>query len=115
MILEGKIVSQAIKDEIRLQTSCLLQQHKVVPHLAAILIGNNGASETYVANKIKSCEEAGIKSTLLRFDDNCSQETLESAIKQLNDDDSVDGILVQLPLPRHINEEKIINAIDPSK
>ncbi|HUP12862.1 MAG TPA: bifunctional 5,10-methylenetetrahydrofolate dehydrogenase/5,10-methenyltetrahydrofolate cyclohydrolase, partial [Niastella sp.] len=115
MILEGKVVSQAIKDEIRIRTSDLVQQHKVVPHLAAILIGNNGASETYVANKIKSCEEAGIKSTLLRFDDNCTQEKLENAIKQLNDDGSVDGILVQLPLPAHVNEEKIINAIDPSK
>lgn len=114
-ILDGKTTSQAIKDQISQQIKIREAQHKKQPHLAAILIGNNGASETYVASKVKNCEEVGIKSTLLRLEASVSQEHLESEIKKLNDDPDVDGILVQLPLPAHISEENIINLIAPGK
>jgi methylenetetrahydrofolate dehydrogenase (NADP+)/methenyltetrahydrofolate cyclohydrolase len=114
-ILDGKLVSQAVKDDLKLKTQTLLQQNKKTPHLAAILIGNNGASETYVASKIKNCEEIGFKSSLHRFQDDASEESIISKIEELNNDADVDGILVQLPLPKHIAEEKIINLIHPSK
>lgn len=86
-----------------------------MPHLAAVLVGTDGASETYVASKVKSCEEIGFTSTLVRLDANISEATLIEAIEKLNADEDVDGILVQLPLPKHISEEKIINLIDPGK
>ncbi|MEO7802115.1 MAG: bifunctional 5,10-methylenetetrahydrofolate dehydrogenase/5,10-methenyltetrahydrofolate cyclohydrolase [Ginsengibacter sp.] len=114
-ILDGKTTSQAIKDEITQNIKIRTQQKQKQPHLAAILIGNNGASETYVASKVKSCEEVGIKSSQLRLEETVSQEELESEIKKLNNDPDVDGILVQLPLPAHISEERIINLIDPGK
>ncbi len=88
---------------------------KKTPHLAAVLVGTNGASETYVASKVKNCEEVGFKSSLLRFDENISESALIASIEELNNDDDVDGILVQLPLPKQINEEKIINIIHPGK
>lgn len=114
-ILDGKTTSQAIKDQISQQVKIREAQGRKQPHLAAILIGNNGASETYVASKVKNCEEVGIKSTLLRLEASVTQEQLESEIKKLNDDPDVDGILVQLPLPAHISEENIINLIAPGK
>lgn len=114
-ILDGKLVSQAVKDELRMQTIDFKQKGGKTPHLAAILIGTNGASETYVASKIKSCEEIGFKSTFLRFGDDISEQVLIDAIESLNNDADVDGILVQLPLPAHFNEEKIINLINPLK
>lgn len=114
-ILDGKTTSQAIKDQISQQIKIREAQGREQPHLAAILIGNNGASETYVASKVRNCEEVGIKSTLLRLVASVSQEQLESEIKKLNDDPDVDGILVQLPLPAHISEENIINLIAPGK
>lgn len=114
-ILDGKLVSLAVKEDLKNKTVILMEENKKTPHLAAILIGNNGASETYVASKIKSCEEIGFKSTLLRFDVTVTEEEVITAIRTLNNDDDVDGILVQLPLPKQINEEKIINLIDPSK
>lgn len=86
-----------------------------VPHLAAILVGNSGASETYVASKVKNCAEVGFKSTLIRLDANVTESALLENIEQLNLDEDIDGILVQLPLPAQINEEKVINSIDPSK
>ena len=114
-ILDGKIVSQAVKNELREKTNQLIAGNKKVPHLAAILIGSSGASETYVASKIKNCEETGFKSSLFRFDETIDEATVISQIEALNDDDDVDGILVQLPLPKHFSEEKIINIIDPLK
>jgi methylenetetrahydrofolate dehydrogenase (NADP+)/methenyltetrahydrofolate cyclohydrolase len=114
-ILDGKIVSQAVKDDIKQQVLLLDGQNKKAPHLAAVLIGTNGASETYVASKIKNCAEIGFKSSLIRLDETVSEAELVKAIEQLNNDDDVDGILVQLPLPKHIPEEKIINLINPEK
>ncbi|HPH86244.1 MAG TPA: bifunctional methylenetetrahydrofolate dehydrogenase/methenyltetrahydrofolate cyclohydrolase FolD [Ferruginibacter sp.] len=114
-ILDGKKVSQEIKDSLREKIKESNRLQKRVPHLAAILIGNNGASETYVASKIRNCEEVGFKSSLVRFENDVLEPDLVSAIEQLNNDENVDGILVQLPLPKHINEEKIINLINPEK
>ncbi|MFZ4769788.1 MAG: bifunctional 5,10-methylenetetrahydrofolate dehydrogenase/5,10-methenyltetrahydrofolate cyclohydrolase [Ferruginibacter sp.] len=114
-LLDGKIVSQAVKNELREKTDQLKADNKRLPHLAAILIGNDGASETYVASKIKNCEEAGFKSSMYRFNTDTNEDTIIAKIEELNNDDEVDGILVQLPLPKHIREEKIINIIDPLK
>ena len=114
-ILDGKIVSQAVKDTLKIKTEALKNSGKKKPHLAAILIGNNGASETYVASKVKSCEEVGFKSSLIRLPDTISEAELVAAIEQLNTDVDVDGILVQLPLPKQISEAKIINIINPGK
>ena len=114
-ILDGKIVSQAVKDSIKDKTAQLKEQGRKTPHLAAVLIGNNGASETYVASKVKSCEEVGFKSTLIRLDADIEEAALITAVEQLNNDADVDGILVQLPLPKQISEEKIINLIHPDK
>jgi methylenetetrahydrofolate dehydrogenase (NADP+) / methenyltetrahydrofolate cyclohydrolase len=114
-ILDGKIVSQSVKDLLKTKTDLLKTSGKKTPHLAAILIGSNGASETYVASKVKTCNEIGFNSTLLRFDENIAESELIAAIEQLNNDADVDGILVQLPLPKQISEEKIINLINPDK
>ena len=114
-ILDGKVVSQAVKDAIKIKTTALKNAGKKTPHLAAILIGNNGASETYVASKVKSCEEVGFKSSLIRLPETIDELALVSAIEQLNLDADVDGILVQLPLPKHISEATIINLIHPNK
>ena len=114
-ILDGKIVSQAVKDAIKIKTAALKSVGKKAPHLAAILIGNNGASETYVASKVKSCEEVGFKSSLIRLPETVDEAVLVTAVKQLNEDKDVDGILVQLPLPKHISEATIINLINPDK
>ena len=114
-LLDGKLVSQAVKDDLKFKTDLLKSQNKKIPHLAAILIGTDGASETYVASKIKNCEETGFKSSMFRFDKDVDEETVISKITELNLDADVDGILVQLPLPKHISEEKIINIIDPLK
>lgn len=114
-ILDGKLVSQAVKDNLKEKLTTLNLQRKRPPHLAAILIGNNGASETYVASKIKSCAEVGFKSTLIRLEENATEERLVAAINELNNDEDIDGILVQLPLPGHINEDRIINLVNPDK
>ena len=114
-ILDGKIVSQSVKDELKAEVIQLVKSNKRLPHLAAILVGNNGASETYVASKAKNCEEIGFKSSLLRLNEDITEAELINAVIKLNADESVDGILVQLPLPKHIDEQKIINLIDPSK
>ena len=114
-ILNGKEAAQAIKDLLKIEVAQLSASGKIVPHLAAILVGNNGASETYVAAKVKACQEVGFKSTLIRFDDSISSYKLLEAIRELNNDAEVDGILVQLPLPAHISSEEIINTIDPQK
>ena len=114
-LLDGKKAAQAIRDEIRLQVAQRIAEGKKQPHLAAILVGNNGASATYVGAKVKACEEAGIRSTLLHFEVDLSEHALLDQIEQLNLDAEVDGILVQLPLPKHIREEEVIHAIDPEK
>ena len=114
-ILDGKLVSQAIKDKLKIKLSEPGHKDSRPPHLAAILVGNDGASETYVASKIKNCAEVGFKSSLIRLEADCTEEKLVSEIEKLNKNEDVDGILVQLPLPKHINEEKIINLINPAK
>ena len=114
-LLDGKLASQAIKDDIKSKVDELKKLGNKVPHLAAVLVGNNGASETYVSSKVKSCEEVGFKSTLLRLEDNVTEDELLEVIHKLNYDNDVDGILVQLPLPKNISEEKVINLIDPGK
>ena len=114
-ILDGKVVSQAVKDDIKIKAIALKNAGKKAPHLAAILIGNNGASETYVASKVKSCEEVGFKSTLIRLPETVDEATLVAEITALNNNEDVDGILVQLPLPKHISEATIISLINPDK
>ncbi len=114
-ILDGKIVAEAVKLGVKAQTILHKDNTGVTPHLAAILIGSNGASETYVASKIKNCADVGFKSTLIRFDVTVSEKEITDSIKKLNEDDDVHGILVQLPLPKHIDESKIINLINPTK
>lgn len=114
-LLDGKKASQSFKENLKIKIAESLKTYPRAPHLVAILIGNDGASETYVASKIKSCEEIGLKSTLIRFDNSVSEEELKSCISKLNNDEDVDGIIVQLPLPKHIREHKIINVINPDK
>lgn len=114
-ILDGKIVAQSVKDDLKQKTEVFKKAGKKTPHLAAILIGNNGASETYVASKVKTCEEIGYNSTLIRFDADVTENVLLQKIQELNDDADVHGILVQLPLPKQISEEKVINTIVPEK
>lgn len=115
LVLDGKIASAAVKADLLAQTTALKAAGKRTPHLAAILVGTNGASETYVASKVKNCEETGFESSLYRFDAEVSEEILLQQIDTLNKDPKVDGILVQLPLPKHIKESKVIEAIAPAK
>jgi methylenetetrahydrofolate dehydrogenase (NADP+)/methenyltetrahydrofolate cyclohydrolase len=114
-LLNGKEASEKIKHDLALLASALKNKNLRQPHLTAILVGSNGASETYVASKIKSCAEIGFQSSLLRFDADIPEGELLAAIEKLNRDNTADGILVQLPLPKHINEQKVINAIIPEK
>src|SRR5678810_151769 len=114
-LLDGKLASQAIKDDLKNKVEGLKKLGNKTPHLAAVLVGSNGASETYVASKVKSCEEIGFTSTLIRLDETIDEAFLIEAIEKLNADADVDGILVQLPLPKQISEEKIINLIHPDK
>lgn len=114
-ILDGKKAAQAIKEELKMGVAQLAAEGKKIPHLAAILVGNNGASETYVAAKVKACEEVGFKSTLVRFEEHVPAIRLLEKVEELNNDPDVDGILVQLPLPKHIAESDVINTIDPEK
>lgn len=114
-LLDGKIASKAVKEELKQQVDKILAQGNRAPHLAVILVGNNGASETYVASKVKTCAEIGYQSTMVRRDLDISEADLLAEIEKLNKDKTVDGILVQLPLPKHISEQKVISAIDPTK
>ena len=114
-ILDGKLAAQAIKDELKITVAQRVIEGKKAPHLAAILVGNNGASETYVAAKVKACEETGFTSTLIRLEEDISEYKLLEKIEQLNNNPDVEGILVQLPLPKHISSKNVINAIDPDK
>jgi methylenetetrahydrofolate dehydrogenase (NADP+)/methenyltetrahydrofolate cyclohydrolase len=106
-ILDGKKSAQYFKDKIAEEVSAFTSKGHRKPHLAAILVGNDGASETYVASKVKSCEQIGFESTLIRFDVDVTEEVLLAEVRQLNAREDVDGVLVQLPLPKHINEEKV--------
>ncbi|MBN9381584.1 MAG: bifunctional methylenetetrahydrofolate dehydrogenase/methenyltetrahydrofolate cyclohydrolase FolD [Chitinophagaceae bacterium] len=114
-LLDGQLVSKTIKEGLKLKVGQLIAEGKKVPHLAAVLVGDNGASETYVGAKVKACAEIGYKSTLLRLEEDISESRLLGIIEELNNDIDVDGILVQLPLPKHISDEKVINTIHPSK
>jgi methylenetetrahydrofolate dehydrogenase (NADP+) / methenyltetrahydrofolate cyclohydrolase len=114
-ILDGKKAASAIKEQLKLEIAQKATEGKEIPHLAAVLVGSNGASETYVAAKVKACEEVGFKSTLVRYDESVSEQVLLTKIQELNENLDVDGILVQLPLPTHISDEKVINAINPAK
>ena len=105
-ILDGNLVSQATRDELKIKVAQLVVEGKKIPHLAAILVGSNGASETYVASKVKTCEEIGFKSTLVRLEESISEYKLLQVIEKFNNDPDIDGILVQLPLPKHISDEK---------
>ena len=115
IVLDGKKTAIALKEEIKLTVDKRINNGKKIPHLAAVLVGNDGASLTYVGSKVRSCEQIGIKSTLIHLEDTISENELLQKITQLNNDDSLDGYIVQLPLPKHINEEKILLAIDPRK
>jgi methylenetetrahydrofolate dehydrogenase (NADP+)/methenyltetrahydrofolate cyclohydrolase len=114
-IMDGKLVSQAVKDDLKKKVLDQVAHGMKKPHLAAILVGNNGASETYVASKVKSCEEVGFTSTLIRLDAAVTQEELLAEINKLNQNSDVDGILVQLPLPKHISEQLVIDTISADK
>jgi methylenetetrahydrofolate dehydrogenase (NADP+)/methenyltetrahydrofolate cyclohydrolase len=115
IVIDGKATAAAIRREIADEVVKLKNQGKKIPHLAAILVGDDGSSQTYVANKVKDCEEVGFKSTLLKFDKDINESVLLNKIHELNNDDDVDGFIVQLPLPGHIAENQIIESIDPRK
>lgn len=114
-LIDGKKVADDIKREIAAEVEEMVAAGKRRPHLAAILVGHDGGSETYVANKVKACEACGFTSTLIRYEDEVTEDELLAAIGRLNNDEGVDGFIVQLPLPRHISEQKVIEAIDPRK
>lgn len=114
-IIDGKATAKVIKAEIRLEVDKIIADGKRAPHLAAILVGHDGGSETYVAYKIKDCEEVGFRSTLVRFEEDVDEQILLDKIKEMNNDKDLDGFIVQLPLPDHINEQKVIEAINPQK
>ena len=114
-IIDGKLTAATIKAEIAARVAEMVDLGKRRPHLAAILVGHDGGSETYVANKVKACEECGFTSTLVRFEDTCTQDELMEQIAKFNADPDVDGFIVQLPLPRHLDDQAVIEAIDPRK
>ena len=114
-LIDGKATAKAIKEEIKIEVDKLVQSGERQPHLAAILVGHDGGSETYVAYKIKDCEEVGFHSSLIRFEDDVKEEVLLEKIRELNIDPGLDGFIVQLPLPKHINEQNVIEAINPTK
>lgn len=115
ILIDGKKVASEIKQEIAAQVVDLVKEGNRAPHLAAILVGHDGGSETYVAYKIKDCEEVGFKSSLIRFEDDVTESELLAKVEELNNDNTLDGFIVQLPLPAHISEQKVIEAISPSK
>jgi methylenetetrahydrofolate dehydrogenase (NADP+)/methenyltetrahydrofolate cyclohydrolase len=114
-IIDGKAVADIIKEEIATEVAIMKAAGKKQPHLVAVLVGNDGASQTYVNSKVKTCEKVGFKSTLIRYPSDISEEKLLDTVKKLNEDKDVDGFIVQLPLPKHIEEKKVVEAIDPSK
>jgi methylenetetrahydrofolate dehydrogenase (NADP+) / methenyltetrahydrofolate cyclohydrolase len=114
-LIDGKKVSLQIQEEISVEVKAFVSKGGKTPHLAAVLVGNDGGSETYVASKIKTCEKVGFKSTLIRHDSTVSEIELLRTVDKLNTDPDIDGFIVQLPLPKHINEQKIIEAVNPEK
>lgn len=114
-LIDGKAVANAIKEEIAQEVTEIVARGGKRPHLAAILVGHDGGSETYVKNKVLACEQCGFTSTLIRFEDDVTEDELLCQVEKLNNDDDVDGFIVQLPLPRHISEQKVIEAIDYKK
>ena len=115
IILDGKATSNQIKEELTIQVKQIKDAGKRPPHLAAVLVGNDGASLTYVGSKVRSCERIGYDSTLIKLDDDISQEALLDTIEKLNNDPLLDGFIVQLPLPKQIDEEVVLHAINPNK
>jgi methylenetetrahydrofolate dehydrogenase (NADP+)/methenyltetrahydrofolate cyclohydrolase len=115
ILIDGKKVAAEMKLEIAARVSAISEKGGKTPHLAAVLVGHDGGSETYVAYKIKDCEEVGFKSSLIRYEDNVTEDELISKVKELNSNDDIDGFIVQLPLPAHISERKVIETIDPRK
>ena len=115
IILDGKKTSNDIKEEIAVQVQSIVSSKGNVPHLSAILVGNDGASETYIAAKVKACQKVGFKSTLIRLDESVSEEELLDEVEKINNNSDIDGLIVQLPLPKHIDEMKVTEAIDPKK
>lgn len=114
-LIDGKKIAAEIKAEIALEVGKLKAQGRKTPHLAAVLVGHDGASETYVANKVRSCEEVGFASTLIRYEEDVPEATVLDTVRELNQNRDIDGFIVQLPLPAHISEQKVIEAIDPRK
>ena len=114
-LIDGKATANLIKQEIADEVSEIISKGGKRPHLAAILVGHDGGSETYVKNKVLACEACGFKSTLIRYEDDITEEELLAKVEELNNDADVDGFIVQLPLPKHISEQKIIEAIDYKK
>ena len=114
-LIDGKAIAVTIKKEIAAEVEKIMAQGGKRPHLAAILVGHDGGSETYVANKVRACEECGFTSTLIRYEDDITEEQLLAKVDELNNDSDIDGFIVQLPLPRHIDEQKITEAIDYRK
>ena len=115
VVLDGKKTAQDLKEEIKISVSKIKEHGQRAPHLAAVLVGNDGASLTYVGSKVRSCEYVGFDSTLIRMEESTTEELLLKKIEELNHDELLDGYIVQLPLPKHIEEEKILLAIDPKK
>ena len=114
-LIDGKATATAIKHEIAAEVEAIVAEGGRRPHLAAVLVGHDGGSETYVKNKVIACEQCGFESTLIRYEDDVTEEELLACVDRLNNDDTVDGFIVQLPLPKHINEQKVIEAIDYRK
>ncbi len=114
-LIDGKAIAATIKKEIAAEVEKIIAQGGKRPHLAAILVGHDGGSETYVANKVRACEECGFTSTLIRYEDDITEEQLLAKVDELNNDSDIDGFIVQLPLPKHIDEQKITEAIDYRK
>ncbi|KGN99429.1 5,10-methylene-tetrahydrofolate cyclohydrolase [Porphyromonas macacae] len=114
-VLDGKATSKAIREELKKKVEERLAEGKRRPHLSAVLVGHDGGSEAYVASKMKACEEIGFKSSLIRYDEDVTEEELLACIKKMNEDPGLDGFIIQLPLPKHINEQTIIEAVDPAK
>jgi len=114
-VLDGKRISEEVKAELALAVTAMLTRGERAPHLAAILVGNDGASETYVASKVKSCKEIGFGSTLIRLPADVSEERLLQEVAEINANDEIDGLIVQLPLPKHINEQRVTDAVLPEK
>ena len=114
-LIDGKAVSEQVKKEIAEEVEKIVAAGGKSPHLAAVLVGHDGGSETYVANKVKACEVCGFKSTLIRYEEDVTEEELLACVRRLNEDADVDGFIVQLPLPKHISEQKVIETIDYRK